>query len=289
MNVHTETLAQNLFTRGVVSIKLTKPGIVVSNAMMAGVGVLVSPNPGPLLATLVGTSLLVAGCGAANMGLEMDVDALMSRTQSRPVAKGQISENFAASLAVICLILGSLILALATTVTAALLGVLAALIYIGIYTPMKRIHWLAIPVGAIAGALPPLIGWTATGAQLSATPILLVACIFVWQLPHFLSISVRRGQEYVDAGLAIGCPPTSRAMVVTLSRGLSVALALITLPLTWLVHPFFFLAFLIAGVQLAVSLMPANEPMKWAKRVFFSGLLYLPVLAASSALSILFY
>jgi len=162
---------------------------------------------GPLDAThgaiaCLGTALVASGAAALNQVSERDIDRLMLRTTNRPVATGRMSS---ATARVIALALGASGLGAlwySANLTAVAIALATFLIYIVIYTPMKRRSSLATVIGAVPGALPPLIGWTAAGgAFLALTPWALFAIMFFWQLPHFLAISWLYREDYARAGL----------------------------------------------------------------------------------------
>lgn len=265
-------------------LKLTKPGIVVTNAMMAGVGTAVAGRPDLVVPVGLGVALLVAGCGAANQELEADIDARMPRTSRRPVADGIFSRNFASGIATFLLIAGSLVLAIFGGLGAALLGVLACVIYVGIYTPLKRVSWVAIPVGAVSGAIPPLIGWAAAHVAWEATAWLLFGALFVWQLPHFLAISIRRAKQYLDAGFAIGCRDHQLQNAVRWARILSVVLLALSAGLVVEQGASFILGLAGAALPLGFAFTKVKVPELWAKRLFFSGLAYLPLMTIAALL-----
>jgi protoheme IX farnesyltransferase len=162
---------------------------------------------GPLDATdgvlaCLGTALVASGAAALNQVSERDIDRLMLRTSDRPVATGRMSS---ATGRVIALALGAAGLAAlwySANLTAVAIALVTFLIYVAVYTPMKRHSSLATVIGAVPGALPPLIGWTAAGgALLAPTPWVLFAVMFFWQLPHFLAISWLYREDYARAGL----------------------------------------------------------------------------------------
>ncbi len=150
----------------------------------------------------LGTALVASGAAALNQVSERDLDRLMLRTNDRPVATGRMSS---ATARVIALALGAAGLGAlwySANLTAVAIALATFLIYIVIYTPMKRRSSLATVIGAVPGALPPLIGWTAAGgALLALAPWSLFAIMFFWQLPHFLAISWLYREDYARAGL----------------------------------------------------------------------------------------
>lgn len=157
-------------------------------------------DSGALMAAL-GVFLLASGASALNQVTEQDTDSLMRRTMLRPLPTGTIRRAKATTLSVLLVLSGLLVLGTAGPVPAAL-GLLATLIYNGIYTPLKKRTGLAILVGAIAGAMPPAIGWAMVGSG-PVSPVLLAICLllYLWQMPHFWMILMRHREDFMRAGL----------------------------------------------------------------------------------------
>ena len=154
-----------------------------------------------LALVLAGTALLAAGSGVLNNVLEHEVDARMERTRRRALPRGAVSRGAAAWFGALLLAGGALLLWRGGGTLPALIGALAALLYLLAYTPMKRRSWLNTPLGAIPGALPPLIGWAAAGGGLQAGAWILFAVLFLWQHPHFYAIAWAYRDDYRRAGL----------------------------------------------------------------------------------------
>jgi protoheme IX farnesyltransferase len=155
-----------------------------------------------LLLTGIGTALVASGAAAINQVRERDVDRLMERTRNRPLAEGRMSFAEGATAATIMAVLGLGTLLIGSTLTATIVALITLLLYAFVYTPLKRRTSLAIVIGAVPGALPPLIGWAAAGATLaSIAPWTLFAIMFFWQLPHFLAIAWMCRDDYARAGM----------------------------------------------------------------------------------------
>ena len=157
-----------------------------------------------LLAVAAGTALASAGAGALNNVLERDVDARMARTRGRALPQGAVTPRAAAWFGGLLTGGGAALLLWRGGVLPALLSLLAAALYLFLYTPMKRRSWLNTPLGAVPGAIPPLIGWAAAaapGAGLGAGAWILAAMLFLWQHPHFYAIAWAFRDEYRGAGL----------------------------------------------------------------------------------------
>src|SRR5215475_13626858 len=149
---------------------------------------------------LIGTALVAAGASALNQWLEKDFDAKMRRTQSRPLPSGRLQPATVAVFGGVTSVAGLIYLALAVNLLTSVLGAVTLVSYVFIYTPLKRVTWLNTAIGAIPGALPPLMGWTAARGELTGEGWALFAILFFWQLPHFFAIAWMYRDEYAKAG-----------------------------------------------------------------------------------------
>ncbi len=165
--------------------------------MLSGAGVNVN-----FIFMVTGVFLLASGACALNQYQERETDALMERTKLRPLPSGKIRPQEALLLSVMLILSGLLLLLTAVSFTASVLGVSAVVWYNGVYTNLKRISAFALVPGAILGAIPPAIGWSSAGGNL-LDPMLLALCIFffIWQVPHFLFLSLSNSGDYKKAGL----------------------------------------------------------------------------------------
>jgi len=154
-----------------------------------------------LLDALLGIGLVSAGAGALNEALERKTDALMKRTADRPLASGRFPLPVGIVAGLGALALGSVWLALHTNLLTVSLALLTAFTYVAIYTPLKRVTSLATFVGAFPGAMGPMLGWTAARGRIEWPGVALFAILFVWQFPHFMSISWLYRDEYARAGI----------------------------------------------------------------------------------------
>ncbi len=186
-------------------VELTKPRItaVVLATTAAGLG-LAPVRVGALRTALAlaGTVLIVSSANALNMWWERETDGLMVRTKDRPLPAGRLAPNVALAFG---LLLGAVSAPLLFAVNAVtgLLGLFALVTYVAVYTPLKRHTTLALLVGAVPGAMPPLMGWTSATGSLDAGGLLLFGVLFLWQLPHFMAISLFRADDYAKAGLKV--------------------------------------------------------------------------------------
>jgi len=154
-----------------------------------------------LLNTLFATMLVGGGTAALNQYIERDMDAVMRRTASRPLPTGQLQPREALLFGVLTIAAGATWLALAANLLAAVVALATSILYLGVYTPLKTRTTLATAIGAIPGALPPLIGWAAARGSLSIGAWVLFAIVFFWQFPHFMSIAWMYRDDYARAGI----------------------------------------------------------------------------------------
>lgn len=154
-----------------------------------------------LVAATLGTFLVAAGGNALNMWLERELDKRMPRTADRPIPSGRLSPRAALVAGLVAVVSGLVILALETNALATGLCAAVAVIYVGVYTPLKRKTTLNTLVGAVPGALPPVVGYAAAGRGLDLGAVVLFAILFFWQIPHFLSISWHYRADYAAGGM----------------------------------------------------------------------------------------
>ena len=154
-----------------------------------------------LLHTLCGTMLVAGGTAALNQYFERDMDAVMRRTASRPLPSGQLQPGEVMLFGVGTIILGTGWLILAVNSLSALIALATSILYLAAYTPLKTRTTLATAVGAIPGALPPLIGWAAAAGSISINAWVLFGILFFWQFPHFMAIAWMYREDYARAGI----------------------------------------------------------------------------------------
>jgi protoheme IX farnesyltransferase len=185
-------------------VELTKPKIAVLELVVVlAAGVVAAwgqPDPALLLHAMLGTLLVAASASAANQWIEQRLDARMARTASRPLPAGRLSSGEALAFAAICLIAGGLQLAILVNLACAAWALLTWAMYVLAYTPLKTVSPVNTAVGAVAGALPVLIGWTAVGGELDRRALALFLMLFLWQFPHFMAIAWLYRRDYGQAG-----------------------------------------------------------------------------------------
>ncbi len=173
-----------------------------------------------------GVTLLAAGASALNQVLEHDLDRLMVRTSGRPIPRGDLSPSAGVAIGVAALLAGLLLLAAFGGLRPSLLGAGAVAWYLGLYTPLKRHTPFALAVGAVCGAVPPVIGWCSAGGAPGDYPIMLLAgLLYLWQIPHFWLFQRRHEEDYRRAGLPLFVPGVAGGAPAPLCRLWLLALA----------------------------------------------------------------
>lgn len=172
-------------------------------AVLAGLCLGADEFPGVwlMLATMVGTVAVAAGGNALNMYAERDTDPKMDRTGGRPLPTGRLQPRQVRMFGFACALGGLLVLALATNALATLTCGMIFVLYVFVYTPMKRRSTLNTLVGAVPGALPPVVGYAAASGAIDGRALVLFLILFFWQIPHFLAIAWRYRDQYRDAGM----------------------------------------------------------------------------------------
>lgn len=237
-----------------------------------------------LINTLIGTALVAAGTNALNQYAEREYDAKMRRTQRRPVPAGRIAPRTALLFASAISILGTAYLALTVNVLTALLGAFTLITYIFVYTPLKRVSTACTLIGAIPGAVPPLMGWTAATGALSLGGWIAFAIVFLWQLPHFMAISWIYREDYSRAGFAM-LSVNDEDGAATARQALLYSLALLIL------SAFAFTQARLAAVLAAAMLVIASlaflrrRTPRTARRLFMTSNVYLIVAMTLLAVS----
>lgn len=184
--------------------EMVKPGITLMVVLTAGLGFLLAGGETfsflLLVATLLGTGLVSGGASVLNHVLERETDALMQRTANRPLPAGRMDPDLALLFGVAVAISGLLVLYMAVNPLTALLGAAALAGYVFVYTPLKRVSSLATIVGAVPGAIPPMMGWSAVRNELDLAAWGLFGLLFFWQMPHFLAIAWLCREDYARGG-----------------------------------------------------------------------------------------
>ena len=270
-------------------VALVKPNITFLVLITTGGGLWMAPGEltwGRLIATLFGTVAVVGAANTLNCYLERESDKHMGRTRKRPLPDGRMAPRVALYFGLALAVASVPTLTFFVNPVTGLLAAIALVSYVWIYTPMKQLSPQALLVGAIPGAMPPLMGWTAVTGRIEWPGVILFAIMFVWQIPHFIAISMYRRREYEKAGIVT--LPTKRGQAT--ARWHMIAWAAALLPVSLALVPLDVAGWLYAGVASALGLiflwyavdgLRAANQGKWARKVFLYSLLYVTVLFAA--------
>ena len=268
-------------------LALTKPRITWLILMSTGIGFYFGVKSTwswlTLLNTIIGTGLLASGTAALNQWFERDADAKMRRTQARPLPSGRMREDKALLFGLLISAAGFFDLQLAVNPLAALIGALTLLSYLFLYTPLKRRSPHSTTIGAIPGAMPPLIGYAAASGTLTWQAWILFAILFLWQFPHFYAIAWMYREDYERAGIrmlpVVEPDGESTARRILLFSLVLIPISLIPKYLAMAGNVYLFgalalgLLFLYAGVRVSF-----DRTRQRARRVLLASVVYLPVL-----------
>jgi protoheme IX farnesyltransferase len=275
-------------------IRLTKPRITALVVVTFAGGVwLARGSHGEIagwrvVATLIGAALLVGAANTFNMYLERDVDALMERTRGRPLPRGTVSPEAALVFGTALASSALPLLLLAGNLLTGLLGLLALASYVGVYTPLKRRSPAALFVGALPGAIPPLMGWTTVTGRIDGPGMGLFAILFLWQIPHFLAIAIYGAADYARAGFKVMPLEVStratRATVVVSSLAL-VAATMLLQPLRVAGSHYAACAVLLGALLVGWSAAGLRRAAAgaWARSLFLFSIVYLTLLFVALA------
>jgi len=278
------TLARDL-------VALTKPRITLLVLITGAAGMWVAPHgpgasgagtggvkPATMFLSLVATALIVGSANALNMWWERDLDGKMARTKSRPLPAGRMNADLALAFGLALGVVSTPML-FAVNVATGVLGLVALVSYVAIYTPLKKKTWPALLVGAIPGAMPPLMGWTTVTGRLDVGGLLLFGVLFLWQVPHFSAISLFRRDDYANAGLKVVSVDRGEAgakRVIVQYTALLVANSLLLFPFGVGGVKYFGVAAVLGAVFMVLGVRGAkNGGDRWAKRVFAYSIVYL--------------
>lgn len=270
-------------------IELTKPKLTLLAVLTTMVAFYLGSQPVDVILlfhTLVGTAMMGAGAASLNHVMEREVDSRMWRTRNRPIPSGRLSMRDGAVFGLLLAASGIMYLWVMVNALTGVLALLAVVSYVLIYTPLKTRTPLCTVIGAIPGALPCMMGWTAARGQIGWEGFVLFSILFVWQLPHFLAIAWMYREDYARAGLPMlpvvepdGGSTIRQILVWTLAL-LPISMMPSMLGVTGSVYFFFAFAlgigFLLAGVNLALRPTRAS-----ARAVLLTSVVYLPLLQAA--------
>ena len=273
---------------------LTKPKITRMNVLMALGGYALAGGlwePAKVLTALLGTALAVASANVLNQYLERDIDGRMARTAGRPLPNQRMAPQaalwFGIALGVASVVM---LWALVNPITAGL-GLFALLAYVLVYTPLKQKTPLSLLIGAVPGAIPPLMGWTAATGVIDPGGAVLFGILLVWQLPHFLAIALYRKDDYARAGFKT--VPVVRGDRVAKAQAVAWSIALV--PITLALIPLGVASWLYGGIALALGAwfvgwslrgLRPDAGVKWARGFFLFSVAYLPALILALAVDV---
>ncbi len=296
MTFRTETLDVALiegYRRVLNFLELTKPRVVLMVLVTTFVGFYLGSESMSgylhLIETLIGTALAAGGTLTLNQFMERDADALMVRTRKRPLPDGRIQPIEALFFGILVTAAGLLVLGFTVNTLSAMVTAFITVSYLFVYTPLKQKSSLCGVVGAVPGALPPVIGWTAARGEFGLEAWVLFAILFLWQIPHTLAIARLYRDDFAKAGIQF-LPVIQRDEGSTGRQIIMHSLALLVVSLLptllGLAGSIYFLValslgagFLACGVSLAIS-----QSLATARRLLFASLIYLPVLLVVMAL-----
>jgi heme o synthase len=268
-------------------VALTKPRlnvlVVATSAAGYCLGATSPLNATAFLATVIGTALVAGGAAALNQLYERDTDALMIRTRMRPLPNGRVSPGEARVFGVALSIAGLALLTAFSTWLASVLALATLLIYLFLYTPLKRLSPTATIVGAVPGALPPLIGWVASHGSIALGGLSLFLIVFFWQIPHFMAIAWMYRDDYGAAGfpmLAVIDPEGRRSgrhavgyAAALLPTSLVPTLVGVSGAVYGVIAAMLGIVLLVLSVRFAGARTNAA-----ARQLFFASLVYLPLI-----------
>lgn len=273
-------------------LELSKPGVTRLVLLTTALGVLAAPQSFAWLdmcVTVLGTGLVVAGANALNMLMERESDARMRRTRGRPLPTGRLRPDEALSFGVLTSVLGLFLLAQFVSMLAVALAAFALLSYVLLYTPLKKVHSVALYVGAVPGALPPAIGYAALTGTVDGPGLWLFLILFAWQLPHFLAITLFRSEEYGRAGLRVLPNEKGERYTKWVAVMQSVFLLFVTLlPVSSasVVQPYGIVVLVSGLLYLVWALfgLRASSGQRWARSYFFASMPHLIIVMTALVL-----
>jgi protoheme IX farnesyltransferase len=270
-------------------VALVKPNIMIMSVFTAAGAMTLAPVTLPLAKAIVliaGVAMIVGAANTLNMWLERDVDCLMSRTKHRPLPERRIEPTTA-------LVAGAIEGAIALPLLAAVgivpagLGLVALLLYVGVYTPMKQRTHQAVWIGAVPGAMPALIGWTGATGRIDLGGLAVFAVLFFWQIPHTHAIAIYRQREYDAAGMktlpsARGADAARRSIKLYLLVQVAISFTPFLLGVAGLPYA---IASSLLGAMVLVQGLRGDGSAKWAREVFLTSIIYMPILFAMMVVS----
>ncbi len=282
-----KTLSMPAKSKGLAYLELTKPRITWMILVSTGLGFFLGSKTSfdihVLIWTLLGSGLVSSGAGALNHFAEEDSDRLMERTRFRPIQTGIISSQDVMYFGIVLILLGTVLLYFFANIIVTALALLTALLYLFIYTPLKKVTWLNTTIGAIPGALPPVGGWVAASGRLDPESWILFFILFFWQHPHFFAIALMYRDDYKKANLQMlpSIEETSSRTNRQIIWHLFLLIPVSVIPFyIGLLGEMYFIGAVILGLLYLSSglLMIKSYTLKNARTLLRVSVIYLPVL-----------
>lgn len=277
--------------RSQIYLELTKPRITAMVLLTVAAGFILAGGAykAALLHALIGSGLSCIGSGALNQYWERDTDGMMRRTRFRPLPSRKVSPNTVLLFGVSMAIAGVYYLAQTVGALAAAVNAATVISYLFVYTPLKTRTPVSTLVGAIPGALPPVIGWTAATGSLDAGAVVLFAMLFLWQIPHFLAIGRMHREDYANAGLPMLSVVDPSGEVdgaqMKLYAAALLPVSLLLVPLQLAGDLYFWIAAASGIYYLRVAIKTAGTPgVDAARALLMASVIYLPLLSLGMVL-----
>jgi protoheme IX farnesyltransferase len=276
-------------------LELTKPRITAFILMSTAIGFMFGTHLGNpwtwamLIHTLIGTMLIAGGTAALNQWYEREGDGLMNRTKARPIPSGRVTADHALIFGTALSSAGFAELCLGVNVLTGLLALFTLASYLFVYTPLKRVSPISTTIGAIPGAMPPLIGSAGASGHLNFEAGILYAILFLWQFPHFYAIAWMYREDYARAGIRM-LPVVEPNLDSTARRIVWFSMALVPMSLAprffSMTGNLYFFGACVLGIHVLYSGFRAanNQSLLHARRVLLASIVYLPLLYGLLAL-----
>ncbi len=269
--------------------QLTKPGIIYGNVITTAAGFFLASKGQidwlMLLETIIAMSFVIGGSCVINNYMDRDIDVHMARTKNRALVTGKISNTNAIIFAVILGLIGSLAFFFFTNLLTLTVALIGSLVYLALYTPMKRRSVFGTVIGGIAGAVPPVVGYVAVTNNIDAGAIILFLILMCWQLPHFYSISIYRHDDYAAARIPVmsvekGIIATKINILLYIIVFSIAAVSLTIFEYTGLIYLVVVGTAVLLWLGYAIKgFMRNNNDRLWARKMFFTSLVMLFVVS----------
>lgn len=289
-----ETKALSISARIGAFFELTKPRIAFMLVLTSAAGFYLGASRGfdiwLFLNSMTAITLLAFGVATLNQYIERDIDAKMVRTEKRPLPTGRISAKEALTFGILLCVIAEILLFFAVNPLTAGLGLIVIVGYVFLYTPLKTRTTLSTAIGALPGAMPPLMGWTSSANEITLTAWFLFTMLFLWQFPHFLAIAWMYKEQYAKAGIKMlpvvekDGKITAQQIVIFTVMLLPISLAPFFLGVS---GPIYLIGAIILGLWfLVTSIQTARaKSVEKARRLLLVSVLYLPVIFALMVLN----